>query len=832
MLIAVAAMASVSCQKEENAPVNETKSATLTLHATVADTKTYIEENTVLWGTGEYVQLYFNDGTNSQYVKSNDTYADEWNESDEAMFAFGIEYTKAESYVLGGVYPASAVTSNDSNTDPAAYKVDLPATQDATATSYDPAAFIMIMKPETVADSDFDKEGHIAYFRRAAALNKITLKGLKETITSITITVPEDKYLAGRRYFDLTTGVEGEIYHAKSNSITVNGTYNPGDVNVWFTSWGVELAAGEELTIKMTSATKTYTRTIEVREEGIKFVEGGLNTLIVNMSSVDGVVLDNLAGEYLIVNADLTCAAQAWAGGNNLPKYDLTVEDGVILESAGLENCKMTIELQSNGKYTIKDAKNYYLYAPSANSNHLKGLAEPSELTDWTIVKEGDKYVLTSSGNNSRNILRYNSTNTIFSCYGSGQGDVTLYKYSEIKPDTNPSITIEEGTEASIGAEGGNLTFTCTTKNLDGKTLEVDEESDYLTSSVAENVITITVAANETTESRTLNATIKCGSVEVPVTINQAGKPAAGATEWVSTSFADLKAGDEVVIVATKDTYSWAMANDNGTSKAPAAVSITYSGDKLASNPADHLVWYVGGDASGRIFYADAANGSKWLYCTNTNNGVRVGTNTAKTFVLDASSGYMKHEGTERFVGVYTTTPDWRCYTNTTGNTAGQTFKFFVKSGEGDVVTPDPTPDPDPTPEPEPDQPGGGESTVDFTFTSANSVTKDGVTVACNKGSGQSAPAWVRSQLRLYASNTIVVSSSTKNITKIKYVFTNQGDKTYASASGPATYTSGGSSTSSLNPVTDVWTGSSKSVTVTLGSSGQRVFKSVKVYTE
>ena len=679
MLVAVAAMASVSCQKEENAPVNETKSATLTLYADVDNTKTYIDaENTIIWGTDEYVQLYFNDGVNSQFIKSNDTCADEWDGSGEAEFAFDFEYTPAVSYVLGGVYPASA-TAADNNTSPTAYKVDLAATQEAKTSSYDPAAFIMIMKPQTVADEDFDKTSHIASFRRAVALNKITLKGLKETINSITITVPEEKYLAGRRYFDLTTGEEGEIYHAQSNSITVNGTYNAGDVDVWFTSWGVELVQNEEMTIKMTSATKAYTRTITVKDGGLKFIEGALNNLTVNMSSADEVVLDNFAGEYLIVNKDLTRAAQAWNGGNNLPEYVLTVEDGTIIESDGLENCKMTIELQSDGKYTIKDAKNKYLYAPSSSNNYLNGADELSDLTDWTIVKDGNKYVLTSSGNNSKNILRYNSSSKIFSCYSSGQADVTLYKYSEIQPDTRPSVTVAEGTSVSIGAEGGDLTFTCTIKNLNGETLEVVEDSDYLTWLVVENVVTITVAANEATESRTLNATIKCGSVEVPVTINQAaaGSEASG---WISKPFADLKAGDQVVIVATKGSDFWAMSNDNGTSAAPAGVTdVKYENDKLTAEPAANIIWYVGVDGNNRIFYKDSDKTS-WLYCTSTNNGVRVGTNTANTFVLE--DGYLKHNGTSRYVGVYTTNPDWRCYTSTTTNITGQTFQFFVKSGE------------------------------------------------------------------------------------------------------------------------------------------------------
>ena len=65
-----------------------------------------------------------------------------------------------------------------------------------------------------------------------------------------------------------------------------------------------------------------------------------------------------------------------------------------------------------------------------------------------------------------------------------------------------------------------------------------------------------------------------------------------------------------------------------------------------------------------------------WLYCTNNNNGVRVGTNTNKVFVED--SGYLKHTGTNRYVGVYST-QDWRCYTSITGssNIKDQTFTYY-----------------------------------------------------------------------------------------------------------------------------------------------------------
>ncbi|MBR2570682.1 MAG: hypothetical protein IKE30_00925, partial [Clostridia bacterium] len=44
--------------------------------------------------------------------------------------------------------------------------------------------------------------------------------------------------------------------------------------------------------------------------------------------------------------------------------------------------------------------------------------------------------------------------------------------------------------------------------------------------------------------------------------------------------------------------------------------------------------------------------------------------------------------GTARYLGVYTTKPDWRCYNNTTGNTANQTLKFWELESGGEAEQP------------------------------------------------------------------------------------------------------------------------------------------------
>lgn len=658
MLVAVAAMASVSCQKEE-AQAPETLSATLTLHADAEATKTYLgKDNNVLWGTGEAVQLYVGVGETSKFVSSNST--DAYEGAPSASFSFTIEGIEATGpYSLGGIYPASAAMNDNDN--PTKFRTILPQNQNAEVGKYDPSAYVMVLKPETV---DALPTEYTASFRRATALNKVTLTNVAEDIASVEITVPADKFLAGRRYFDLATGESGEVYYDKSSTITVNSAFTGNSIDVWFCSWGVELVAGEELTITMKSTTKSYTRTITANENGIKFLEGDLNTLKIDMASAIVESADDFGGQWLITGttSGKTYAAKAYSSGNNLssPVQIAVGEDGSITEVDGLDQCIMTFtkiaEGDYEGMYTIQDAGGKYLYAASSSGNQLKGGASASSAHYyWNVECKDGAYSIIASKSTNRNVMQFNPNNgsPIFSCYSSAsQTAVVLYPYSNVKPDTAQKILVEGETTKTVGSEGGEITFNYTLKNLDGQILNIAvSDSDMLSASAEESTITVIVSANEGEEDREATITLSCGeAAEVVLTVKQT-KPS---TE--------------------------------------------------------------------------------------------------------------------------------------------------------------------------------GGATVEFEITSADAVTKDGVSVTLSKGAGSNAPAYYSAGLRLYAKNTIVVESIS-TITKIEYVFTKQGSKAYATASGDETYTSGGTATSSTVDVTDVWTGTSNKVTVTLGASGQRVLKSVKVYT-
>lgn len=149
--------------------------------------------------------------------------------------------------------------------------------------------------------------------------------------------------------------------------------------------------------------------------------------------------------------------------------------------------------------------------------------------------------------------------------------------------------------------------------------------------------------------------------------------------QWVLTNLADLTEDDVFVIVGNNGS-NYAMSNNNGTTSAPAAVAVTVVDDAITSEVAATIQWTISGNATdGYIFYPNGTTTS-WLYCTNTNNGVRVGTNANKLFVVN--SNYLYNTATSRHIGLYNS-QDWRCYSpSSTGvhtNIAGQTFAFYKK---------------------------------------------------------------------------------------------------------------------------------------------------------
>ena len=103
---------------------------------------------------------------------------------------------------------------------------------------------------------------------------------------------------------------------------------------------------------------------------------------------------------------------------NNDYTFDLT--DDVQIITLGKSNNHWTFAVDGG-----------YLYAASSGSNYLRTQAENDANGEWEITITDGVASITAQGANTRNQLKNNTT--IFSCYSSGQTDVSIYAAPIVK---------------------------------------------------------------------------------------------------------------------------------------------------------------------------------------------------------------------------------------------------------------------------------------------------------------------------------------------------------------------------------------------------------------
>ncbi|MCQ2170487.1 MAG: chitobiase/beta-hexosaminidase C-terminal domain-containing protein [Bacteroidales bacterium] len=202
--------------------------------------------------------------------------------------------------------------------------------------------------------------------------------------------------------------------------------------------------------------------------------------------------------------------------------------------------------------------------------------------------------------------------------------------------------------------------------------------------------LTIVATTDKTTYTREITMTakeLKAGNVNtIAVDMSSAVKPTTNET-FTLTSLDAIQESDVVVIAMKKGDKYYAMTNDKGTSAGPSAV-LTDVTNNTVKNPSADLRWNISSSDAGYII-RPAGDATKNLYSTNSNNGVRVGT-TEGTWVLEGDYLKFTKEFKDnkdnpiyRYLGVYSDDngpKDWRAYSSTTGNIAGQEVCFFAYS--------------------------------------------------------------------------------------------------------------------------------------------------------
>ena len=715
VLVAAAAMALASCQKNEmHAP--EKQELHFTIKAGI-ETKTSITDNgdgtySPSWKNGDQIGIFFTE-PKEKVEKVDATFSNTTADGPEASFE-GRATVEGEG-TFYAFYPASAFNQHYGDE---TIRLDLPAAQKPTSTSFDPACDILVAKPcYYISDGDEVLIDDL-YFARLMSVLKINLKGefaQGEVVESLTFSV-DGVDITGNAKVDYKTATIKGWNNGSVDRNVVTASYSEdryitiaeGNNAAYLVVAPTTIPAGTSLSFTLKTANYNISKTVSAPSD-MTFTAGNLSVLNLTINEENCEANDtpiDYSGVYLIAGkeGDKWYAAKKYTSGNYLSVSEIEFIGENIVETETISDHYMTIDKVADGPYkgmyTIVDAGGKYLSAVSGDDNYLKAVDAVSDNTYWSIEKDEEKgtysIVASKSSDAEKNHMRFNynnGTNSRVTCYGSTstQPYLTLFSTSLVKPDTTPKIFVTNttysvkatDTSVEIPYNVKNITGTISATVADGATISNINTNVTDVTDATDGKVTISFAANEESAEKTATIVLSYeGAQSVNVVITQAGKPAEDGEEkvevwsWAGGGKANFTGGN------IEKTYG--LGSDYAVSHAPYQIKMDGTGDYFiikvdgAIKSVSVGVKMIGGGAASTLDVQGSSDGES--YSSVEKLTISGGTNdilelqTTKQF--DPSYRYLKFYFTKGSnIGV---------------GPISITYTVGSESGGGETPTPDP----------------------------------------------------------------------------------------------------------------------------------------------
>ncbi|MBO5323255.1 MAG: endonuclease, partial [Oscillospiraceae bacterium] len=172
-------------------------------------------------------------------------------------------------------------------------------------------------------------------------------------------------------------------------------------------------------------------------------------TLVTNVSELKA------NDQILIVANSASFALSTTQNSNNRGQTAVTKTENTV--NVPNDAQILTLEAGTKDSTWSFNTGNGYLYAASSSSNYLRTETTKSDNSSWTIsITTSGVATVTAQGKYTHNILRYNSSSKLFSCYTSGQQEIAIYKLDNGCNHSYSSVTIDPDCTTA-----GSTTYTC-----------------------------------------------------------------------------------------------------------------------------------------------------------------------------------------------------------------------------------------------------------------------------------------------------------------------------------------------------------------------------------
>ena len=338
---------------------------------------------------------------------------------------------------------------------------------------------------------------------RKVSVNKMTLKGLEEGEIISSVTFESDKNHSA--YYNLNSG---EYTSPFGKKLTFNYTDNntvpsTGEFPVYFTTVPV---ADATFTVSVVTNRHYYNKT---SSRPISFELGNVRRFNVNLEGYSYKVYNLVTDpSQLQIGAEVVIAAN---GSNDIAMSTDQRENNrgetVATKNSDYSTILITSQVQVftlvegtvNNTFAFSFDNNgttNYLYAAASNKNWLRSTSSLDNNGSWTIQISNKEATITAQGTNTRNILRYNSGDHLFSCYATGQQAVYIYQASAL-PSPGMFWSAISATASMTTSSG--IVFTAPTLNPGNATSISYDSSDTDVATIdASGAVTI-IGAGTTT---------------------------------------------------------------------------------------------------------------------------------------------------------------------------------------------------------------------------------------------------------------------------------------------------------------------------------------------
>ena len=345
-------------------------------------------------------------------------------------------------------------------------------------------------------------------------------------------------------------------------------------------------AVGNELNISVAATSETgsgtHNKTITLDKE-VVFSAGKIKTVKVDyntaIKSADEIEWVNNAYNLVPSTAALTVGDKVIFVAN---KYDFAMGAQNSNNRASVAVVKnsdntvtfsnivtiFTVESGSTADSFAFKSNSKYIYAASSGSNHLKEESSLSANSSWSVSIVEGVATIKANGTNTRNWMRFNSTDKLFSCYSSGQTDISIYKLVGEYTPADPAIelTINDAPLAYDATSGSvSVAANYSTDWTITATANVDWVYDFVYNA-SSKTITFASKANDG-EARSATVTViatREGYTDVETTfdINQAAKPSGEITKGTAWSYTFTEKQWSANGAKTLNGLSWTLAGD------------------------------------------------------------------------------------------------------------------------------------------------------------------------------------------------------------------------------------------------------------------------------